>query len=60
MSMQPERSSDNAASEEDIRRLREELRPSLERAARGEGRRIDFDELKRQVRERLMQARVPE
>lgn len=34
-------------------RLRAELQPLLERAARGEGREIDFDELKAKGRERL-------
>lgn len=46
--------------QEDVRRLREELRPALERAARGEGREIDFDALIQRGREQLIRAGIPE
>jgi hypothetical protein len=36
----------------ELQRLRAELAPALERARRGEGREIDFDELLRRCRER--------
>jgi len=41
------------AYQRDLQRLREELRPSLQRAARGEGREIDVDDIGRRGRERL-------
>jgi hypothetical protein len=37
----------------DLERLREELRPSLERAERGVGHEFDFEVLKRRCRESL-------
>lgn len=37
----------------EVERLREEIRPALERSLRGESKPIDWEELKRRGRERL-------
>ena len=39
--------------QKELERLREELRPALERAARGEGKEIDVEDILRRGRERL-------
>jgi hypothetical protein len=41
------------AYQRDLERLQEELRPALERSARGEGKEIDWEEFERRGRERL-------
>ncbi|MCH7987606.1 MAG: hypothetical protein IID46_00490 [Planctomycetes bacterium] len=39
--------------QQELERLREEIRPALERAAKGEGKEIDLEDILRRGRERL-------
>ena len=48
------------AYQRDIVKLKEELQPALEAAARGEGRSIDWDEFFRRNERRLREMGIPE
>ena len=39
--------------QQELERLREEIRPALERAAKGEGKEVDLEDILRRGRERL-------